>query len=98
MTFFVSFDNRFINLLKVCPIRAVIIDEEMRRVFIVHLDELEFMEDINDSITEELNLELSDPNKKIKRMSKQIMCEVLEIEISKLEEDLNILVSKTLET
>lgn len=97
MTFFVSFDNRFINLLKVCPIRAVIIDEEMRREFIVHLDELEFMEDINNSITEELNLELSDPNKKIKRMFKQIQCEVLEIEISKLEEELNIIISKALE-
>lgn len=95
--FFVSFDNRFINLLKVCPIRAVIIDEEMRREFIVHLDELEFMEDINNSITEELNLELSDPNKKIKRMFKQIQCEVLEIEISKLEEELNIVISKALE-
>lgn len=95
--FFVSFDNRFINLLRVCPIRTIIIDKEMRRELIVHLDELEFMKDIKDSITGELNLELSDPNKKIKRMLKQIQCEVLEIEISKLEEELNIVISKALE-
>lgn len=95
--FFVSFDNRFINLLKVCPIRAVIIDEKIQRGSTGYLDELEFMEDINNSITEELNLELNDPSKKIKRMFKQIDCEILEIEISKLEEELNIVVSKALE-
>lgn len=95
--FFVSFDNRFINLLKVCPIRAVIIDEKTQRGSTVYLDESEFMEDINNSITEELNLELNDPSKKIKRMFKKIDCEVLEIEISKLEEELNIIISKALE-
>ena len=95
--FFVSFDNRFINLLKVCPIRAVIIDEKKQRGSTVYLDESEFMEDINNSITEELNLELNDPSKKIKRMFKKIDCEVLEIEISKLEEELNIIISKALE-
>lgn len=92
--YFVSFDNRFIDLLKVCPIRAVIMDDETKRVTTVYLDELEFMTDIGNSITQELNVELNDPNKKVNRMFKPILHEKLDIEILKLEEEFNILISK----
>lgn len=83
--FFASFDNRFVELAQACPIRAVIIDDIDRRVMTIYLDEYDFMVDINESITTELNRRLQDPEEKIKRMAKKVSAEELESKATDLE-------------
>lgn len=65
--FFASFDNKFVELAKACPIRCVLIDDRDKRVITIHLDEYEYQADINSSITQELQNRLQDPKEKIKR-------------------------------
>jgi len=62
--FFASFDNRLVELLQACPIRAVIVDDVDRRINTIYLDEYEFMLDLNKSITPEINNRLQDAGKK----------------------------------
>lgn len=83
--FFASFDNRFIELTKACPIRAVIIDDIDKRVMTIYLDEYEFMMDLNESISAELNHRLQDPDEKIKRMSRKTTLEELKHKSDELE-------------
>ncbi len=83
--FFASFDNRFVELTKACPIRAVIIDDIDKRIMTIHLDEYEFMVDLNESISPELNYRLQDPNEKIKRMSRTPTAIDLKLKADELE-------------
>lgn len=83
--FFASFDNKFVELAQACPIRAVIIDDIEKRVMTIYLDEYDFMVDINESITAELNNLLQNPEEKIKRMSKKPSAEELESKATELE-------------
>ena len=83
--FFASFDNKFVELAKACPVRAVIIDDIDDRVVTIYLDENEFMVDLNESLTEDLHRQLHDPGEKIKRISKNLSEEGLDIKISELE-------------
>ena len=86
--FFASFDNRFVELAKACPIRALIIDDLDKRVITIHLDELEFMKDIEQSITTQLNNRLQDPEEKIKRLSSKPLVESLDRKVTELEAEL----------
>lgn len=86
--FFASFDNRFVELAKACPIRAIIIDDRDKRVMTVHLDDSEFMLDLENSITTELRNRLQDPGEKIKRLSSIPSGEDLDKEIYSLEKEL----------
>ncbi|QSX28705.1 hypothetical protein JYB88_10445 [Shewanella cyperi] len=83
--FFASFDNRFVELTKACPIRAVIIDDIDKRVMTIYLDEYEFMVDLNESISPELNHRLQDPDEKIKRMSRKLTAADLKLKADELE-------------
>jgi hypothetical protein len=92
--FFASFDNKFVELAQACPIRAVIIDDVDKRVMTIHLDEYDFMIDLNQSITAELNHRLQDPDEKIKRMSKKSTEEELDSRAAELEQMLESIVKK----
>lgn len=83
--FFASFDNRFVELAKACPIRAVIIDDIDKRIMTIHLDEYEFMVDLNKSISPELYHRLQDPDEKIKRMSRKPTTADLKLKSDELE-------------
>jgi hypothetical protein len=93
--FFASFDNRFVELAQACPIRAVLIDDVDKRVMTIHLDEYEFMVDLNQSITTELNHRLQDPAEKIKRMSERPTEEELDKRAAELELILESIVNKS---
>lgn len=93
--FFASFDNRFVELAHACPIRAVLIDDVDKRVMSVHLDEYEFMNDLNQSITGELKRRLQDPAEKIKRMSVRPTAEELDRRAAELENILERIVNKS---
>jgi hypothetical protein len=93
--FFASFDNRFVELAQACPIRAVLIDDVDKRVMTIHLDEYEFMVDLNQSISTELNRRLQDPAEKIKRMSEKPTEEELDKRASELEQILESIVNKS---
>jgi len=93
--FFASFDNRFVELAQACPIRAVLIDDIDKRVMTIHLDEYEFMVDLNQSISAELNQQLQDPDEKIKRMSRKPTAEELESKAAELEQALASIVNKS---
>src|SRR5450830_928337 len=41
--FFASFDNKFVEFAKACPIRALIVDDQDKRVMTIYLDEHEFI-------------------------------------------------------
>jgi hypothetical protein len=86
--FFASFDNRFVELAKACPIRALIIDDRDKRVMTIHLDEVEFIMDINNSITTQVNNRLQDPEEKIKRLSNKPSVESLDRKAVELEVEL----------
>ncbi|MBQ4851046.1 hypothetical protein [Pseudoalteromonas sp. MMG012] len=83
--FFASFDNRFVELAQACPIRAILIDDLDKRVMTIHLDEYEYMVDLNRSISTELNHRLQDPEEKIKRMSRKPTVKELEKKANELE-------------
>ncbi|MFC0336381.1 hypothetical protein SAMN05421848_1037 [Kushneria avicenniae] len=83
--FFASFDSRFVELAKACPIRAVIIDDIGKRVITIYLDECEFMVDLSKAISPELNHRLQDPCEKIKRMSRKPTTADLKIKADELE-------------
>lgn len=87
--FFASFDNKFVELSKVCPIRALIIDDRDKRVISVHLDELEFINDIENSIQEKLSKKLHNPAEKVRRMAQRKSSKDLDVEISNLEREFN---------
>lgn len=93
--FFASFDNRFVELAQACPIRAVLIDDVDRRVITIHLDEYEFMVDLNQFITTDLNRRLQDPDEKIKRMSERPTEEELDKRVTELEQKLESIVNKS---
>lgn len=86
--FFASFDNKFVELTKACPIRALIIDDRDKRVITIHLDEVEFMTDISCSITPQLNNQLQDPYEKIRRLSSKLSSEILDRREQALETEL----------
>lgn len=67
--FFASFDNRFIELSKACPIRAIIVDNIYNHVVSVHLDEYEFQEDLNNAMTDQFREKLMNPAEKLKRFN-----------------------------
>lgn len=83
--FFASFDNKFVEFAKACPIRALIVDDQDKRVMTIYLDEHEFMVDVNESLSPELNDKLRDPTEKIKRMSHRPLPQRLDEEVSQLE-------------
>ncbi|MDP3425101.1 MAG: hypothetical protein Q8S32_15255 [Burkholderiaceae bacterium] len=93
--FFASFDNKFVELAQACPIRAVVIDDIDKRVITIHLDEHEFMVDLNKSITDNLSRKLQDPNEKIRRMSKKPTEEDLDRRADELEQMLESIVNKS---
>lgn len=93
--FFASFDNRFVELAQACPIQAVLIDDVDKRVMTIHLDEYEFIVDLNQSITTELNRRLQDPAEKIKRMSEKPTEKELDKRASELEQILESIVNKS---
>lgn len=93
--FFASFDNRFVELAQACPIRAVLIDDIDKRVMTIHFDEYEFMVDLNQSISDELNQRLQDPDEKIKRMSRKPTVEELEGRAAELEQVLVSIVNRS---
>ncbi|WP_444904058.1 hypothetical protein ACJJIU_02300 [Microbulbifer sp. CnH-101-E] len=93
--FFASFDNRFVELAQACPIRAVLIDDLDKRIMTIHLDEHEFMADLHQSITVELNRRLQDPDEKIKRMSKRPTEDELDKRAAELEQILECIVKKS---
>lgn len=86
--FFASFDNKFVELAQACPIRAVIIDDIDKRVMTIYLDDYQFMSDLNESITVDLNRRLQDPEEKVKRMSTKPSAENLESKAAELELEL----------
>ena len=93
--FFASFDNKFVELAQACPIRAVIIDDVDKRVMTIHLDEYDFMVDLNRSITAGLNHRLQDPDEKIRRMSEKPTEEELDSRADELEQILESIVNKS---
>lgn len=93
--FFASFDNRFVELAQACPIRAVLIDDVDKRVMAIHLDEYEFMVDLNQSLTTELNRRLQDPDEKLKRMSEKPTEEELDRRATELEQVFESIVNKS---
>lgn len=86
--FFASFDNRFVELTKACPIRALIIDDRDKRIITIHLDEVEFITDVNCSITPEINKRIQDPDEKIKRLSIKLSGESMDRRVEELEAEL----------
>lgn len=92
--FFASFDNRFVELAQACPIRAVIIDDVDERIVTVYLDEQEFMADLSQSISAELNQRLQSPFEKIKRMSIKPTAGFLKSKATELEQVLQNIVNK----
>jgi len=71
--FFASFDNRFVELTKACPIRAVLIDEVCENVITIQLDELEFQSELINSMSSEMLAELNDSTKKPARMKRPFL-------------------------
>ena len=67
--FFASFDNRFVEFVKACPIRALLLDDQEERVMTIFEDEFEFVQDLNLALTPNLIDQLQDPVAKLKRMS-----------------------------
>ncbi|EIO3974208.1 hypothetical protein LQK39_001996 [Vibrio vulnificus] len=86
--FFASFDNRFVELTKACPIRAVLIDEVGENVITIQLDELEFQTELINSMSAEMLAELNDSTKKLARMKKPLTEEKLIAVGNKLEDQL----------
>ncbi|GAM57942.1 hypothetical protein JCM19231_5884 [Vibrio ishigakensis] len=70
--FFASFDNRFVELTKACPIRAVLIDEVGENVITIQLDEIEFQTELTNSMSSEMLAELNNSTKKLARMNKPL--------------------------
>lgn len=86
--FFASFDNKFIELAKACPIRAVLSDDRDKRVVSIMLDEYEYQNDINSAITKDIQRILNDPEEKIKRLGLEISSEYLDNKVSELENEI----------
>lgn len=83
--FFASFDNRFVEFAKACPIRALILDQKDNRAMTLFLDEKEFMEDIRTAISNDLIARLSNPAEKIKRIASRLPPHKLILETQILE-------------
>jgi hypothetical protein len=81
--FYISFDNKFINLVEACPIKCLIIDDEYRHVQTIFKDEDEFSKELSEAITTDLYNELNDPALKIHRLNSKHR--LLKEEIEKLE-------------
>lgn len=84
--FFASFDNRFVELVQACPIRAVLIDEQGKNVITIQLDELEFQAELNKSITPEIHQILSNTELKLKRMKTNLSYDTLQVKAQLLED------------
>jgi len=87
--FFASFDNRFVDLAAACPIRVIIIDDQDKRVITLHLDEAEFQQELNSSLSPETLNTLQDPKAKIARMNSTVTDKKLDTLISSLEVEIN---------
>lgn len=83
--FFASFDNRFVELTKACPILAVLIDEVGENVITIQLDELEFQTELINSMSSEMVAELNDSTKKLARIKKPLTEDKLIAVSNKLE-------------
>jgi len=86
--FFASFDNRFVELAKACPIRAVLLDEKCQNVITIQLDEKEFQIDLHKSLTPEVQNRLSDTTLKLQRIQKPIELKKLNVIANSLEDEL----------
>ncbi|MBH8551523.1 hypothetical protein I8751_03845 [Nostocaceae cyanobacterium CENA357] len=89
--FFASFDNRFIELTRACPIRCMLFDDIAQRAYTLFDDELEFVLDLNDAIRtdNELLCKFTDPQERIRRSNLQLDNRQLNIQIANLEEAIN---------
>ncbi len=60
--FMSSFDNKFVELTKACPIRCTLLDLSYSRMHTLYEDDLEFMEDLQRALPQSIQNEINDPN------------------------------------
>jgi len=66
--FMSSFDNKFVELTKACPIRCTLLDLSYSRMHTLYEDDLEFMEDLGRALPQSMIKELGDPHLARQRM------------------------------
>ena len=66
--FMSSFDNKFVELTKACPIRCTLLDLSHYRMHTLYDDDFEFMEDLGRSLPQSMIKEISDPHIARQRM------------------------------
>jgi len=80
-----TFDRRFQNLIEAFPIRCLLMDDKHGRTNTIFFDEIEFFEDLNDFMPNELNQILSNSQSKVDRFNNPLPEKELDKEIEKLQ-------------
>lgn len=70
--FIATFDRRFKELIKACPVRCLLIDDQDKLLNTIFVDELEFLTEIHNAIQPEAREIMANPDEKLKRFSKEI--------------------------
>lgn len=89
--FFASFDNRFVEFRKACPIKCMLFDDSNGEAHTYFNDELEFNQDISDAIESNFNLynKLTNQKEILRRKSLQIDNNKLNYLIFRLEKEIS---------
>jgi len=66
--FFSSYDKKFFELSKACPVRSMVIDDEYEMVNTIFEDEIEFQKDLSDSMDSEITFQLNNHEERAKRL------------------------------
>ncbi|WP_292557879.1 hypothetical protein [Methylobacter sp.] len=85
--FIATFDRRFKELMKACPIRCVLIDDRDKRINTIFVDEYEFFQDVNIALNSSTQSRLSDPEEKIKRLKNNVSSYELDGKLDILESE-----------
>ena len=91
--FIATFDRRFKQLIKACPVRCLLIDDTEGRINTIFTDELEFLIDVHEAISQEAHSIIADPDEKLKRYSRQINEVEYDLFIERLFDDCHRIIS-----